>query len=214
MTLLLLSSTLILYLTLKNLKVNEAIGFKCSQKYEKINKRGVLMLTENNAIELAENLKKTENRIDIIKIANEFGLKVFLTDEISVPSFIAFDSETGGYEIYVNSKEPSTRKRFSIAHEIAHYILHKDKINTFGIVGRQNSKSLSKEEEMAADILGARILIPEKCANDYLTDKQISVDDILGFKIVSMFSKEFEVSIIAGAMRLRELGYYVGYIEV
>lgn len=205
---------IMLYFYLNNYCAGRLEGFEYSPNCEIIHKRGDFMLTDINAIELAENLKKTENRIDIIKIANELGIKVFLTEEISVPSFIAYDAESDCYEIYVNSKEPSTRKRFSIAHEIAHFILHKDKINTFGIVGRQNSKSLSKAEEQAADTLGAKILIPEKCAIEYLKYNGVGIEDIIGYNTILDFSKEFEVSLIAGAMRLRELGYYVGYIEV
>ena len=34
------------------------------------------------------------------------------------------------------------------------------------------------------------------------------------YKSYENFAKEFEVSLIAAALRLRELGYYVGYIEV
>lgn len=161
-----------------------------------------------------ENIKKTKGRINTIEIANMLGIKVYITKDIKQSSFIAFDSETDTYNIYLNAKEGGTRQRFSIAHEIAHYLLHKDKIITFGVVGRQCEASLTPNEEKCADNLAGVILMPENCVKEYMAKYNISLDDKLDLKIIKDFAKEFEVSLIAGALRLRELGYYVGYIEL
>ena len=142
------------------------------------------------------------------------GIKVYSTAEISSSSFIAYDSEDNFYKIYFNEKDAGTRKRFSIAHEIAHFLLHKDKIKTFGVVGRQNDKSLTPKEEKEADALAGELLMPEVCVKEYMKQHNFTTDDKLSIKTIKDFAKEFEVSLIAGALRLRELGYYVGYIEL
>ena len=161
-----------------------------------------------------ENLKRTKGRIDVVEVANTLGIKVYETKEISQPSFIAYDSDLECYEIYLNAKDVGTRQRFSIAHEIAHYILHKDKIIIFGAVGRTCEYSLSMAEEKDADILAGCILMPENSVKEYLIKNNISIDDKIERDIVKNFAKEFEVSLIAATLRLRELGYYVGYIEI
>jgi len=59
------------------------------------------------------------------------------------------------------------RKRYTIAHEIAHFILHFDKIEK-GIVDREDNKSdvmfrsesVSSNDEYAANKLAADILMP------------------------------------------------------
>lgn len=168
----------------------------------------------NDLIKEIENLKKTKGRINTVEIANMLGIKVFTTKDIQQSSFIAFDPKTQSYSIYINSREGGTRQRFSIAHEIAHYLLHKDKIITFGVVGRQCNSSLTPNEEKCADALAGELLMPAACVKEYMAKYNVSMDDKLDLKIVKDFSKEFEVSLIAGALRLRELGYYVGYIEL
>lgn len=165
-----------------------------------------------NAVELAENLKNTESRIDIIKIANLLGIKVFSTKEISMPSFIAYDKETNSYEIYVNANEFRERQRFSIAHEIAHFIQHKEKIQEFGYVGRQNIYSLSAKEEKEADNLAGNILMPLNCIKKYLEENKIDENTKIEETSIKKIAKEFEVSLPVAAIRLRDMGYYVRYV--
>lgn len=172
------------------------------------------MMKIDDLISEIENIKKVKGRINTVEIANMLGIKVYKTLDIKQSSFIAFDRESDCYGIYINAREKGTRQRFSIAHEIAHYLLHKDKIITFGVVGRQCDESLPPIEERLADGLAARLLMPENCVNEYMNKLNISMNDKLELNVVKNFAKEFEVSLIAGVLRLREMGYYVGYIEL
>lgn len=165
-------------------------------------------------VKQAENLKNTKGRIDVIELANSLGLKVYTTAKIAVPSFIAYDKENDQYEIFVNSKEKVTRQRFSVAHEIAHFIEHKDKIVEFGIVGRQNDFSLSAQEENQADDLAANILMPKTCVEDFLKDLNVTPETKIELNIVQKVAQAFEVSLLSAIMRLRGLEYYVRYIEL
>lgn len=171
------------------------------------------METVKEVLEWVENIKRTKGRIDIVEVANTLGIKVYETKEISQPSFIAYDADYKCYEIYLNAKDVGTRQRFSIAHEIAHFLLHKEKIITFGAVGRTCEYSLSIAEEKDADNLAGCILMPMHSVNDFLVNCNVTKDEKIEVEIVKQVAKEFEVSLIAAALRLRELGYYVGYIE-
>lgn len=60
------------------------------------------------------------------------------------------------------------RKRFTIAHEIAHIIFHRDKIGA-GLVDDALYRSrLSNTEEIEANKLAAQILMPWNLINQYM----------------------------------------------
>lgn len=67
---------------------------------------------------------------DPVKLANELGLKVF-EYELShdEDGYISFDPSLGsasGFVIFLNKDRSPARKRFTVAHEIGHYVLHKN----------------------------------------------------------------------------------------
>lgn len=165
-----------------------------------------------NIIDFAESQKKTKGRIDIIEIAHFLGIKVFASKEISYSSIIAFDKIENKYEIFVNAKENKERQRFSIAHEIAHFIQHQDKICEFGAVGRQNFCSLSPKEEKEADELAAKILMPTPSVWEYLNKIGLGSDKKISDSILQKMAADFEVSIPAMAIRLREMELYARYV--
>ena len=165
-------------------------------------------------IEKACELKNTSGRVDVVALANMLGIKVYTAKGMDYPSIILFDKDKNEYKIFVNADENSNRQRFSVSHEIAHFILHKDKIQTYGCVGRKNCMSLTSSEEKEADTFGAEILMPHKCMIDFLNKINVKKDDVIDIDLVKKVAQEFEVSLIAACMRLRELGYYVGYISI
>ena len=67
-----------------------------------------------------------------------------------------------GFRIRVNRHEAQTRQRFTIAHEVAHYLLHREFIGD----GIEDSilyrSTLSDTREAEANRLGAQLLMPEK----------------------------------------------------
>lgn len=104
--------------------------------------------------------------VHAISIANDLGLKVFnvttWSDDIS--GMIRKDpnrSGASGFAIFVNGRHPETRRRFTIAHEIAHYILHENLIGD-GIVedGLLRAQGLTNAVERQANAMAADILMP------------------------------------------------------
>ncbi|WP_353340376.1 ImmA/IrrE family metallo-endopeptidase [Pelagimonas sp. KU-00592-HH] len=71
------------------------------------------------------------------------------------------DSSQSGYRIRVNRHEAPTRQRFTIAHEIAHFLLHRDYIGD----GIEDSilyrSTLSDKREAEANRLAAELLMPK-----------------------------------------------------
>ena len=79
-------------------------------------------------------------------------------------------SSPSGYQIKVNRYEHPDRQRFTIAHEIAHYLLHRDLIGQ-GVVDNVLYRSkLSSQIEVEANRLAADIVMPAKKVRERLSN--------------------------------------------
>ena len=114
----------------------------------------------------------------ILPLAKELGLKVFYVDDWDangLSGMIKADDRSGdsGYSIYVNGKHGANRKRFTIAHEIAHYILHESDIGD-GIVDDAMYRSgLTNIKEVEANRMAADILMPWSLLSNYTADNTL-----------------------------------------
>lgn len=107
--------------------------------------------------------------------------------------------------IGINPNESTVRQRFTIAHEIGHYRLHRKIAPTFIdkdyiVMKRSGEKS---ELELEANAFAAELLMPEIFLNIQinLLTANFSVDEK-----IKILAKKFEVSTIAMTYRLANLG--------
>jgi Zn-dependent peptidase ImmA (M78 family) len=98
--------------------------------------------------------------VQIGALAQALGLKVVVAAlPLNISGMIQPDGEDG-FIIKVNRFEPKERQRFTIAHEIAHYLLHRDRISA-GVVDSVLYRSkLSSRLEAEANRLAADIIMP------------------------------------------------------
>lgn len=104
---------------------------------------------------------QTSVPVHVVPMANKFGVEMFknhtFADELSG---LIKKNEAGDFEIHVNSNHPITRQRFTMAHELAHFLLHRDKIGD-GVVDDYLYRSkFSSVIEREANELAAEILMP------------------------------------------------------
>lgn len=66
----------------------------------------------------------------------------------------------GSFEIKVNRHDSKGRQRFTVAHELAHYLLHRDQIGQGVTDDALYRSSLSDAREAEANRLAAEILMP------------------------------------------------------
>lgn len=103
--------------------------------------------------------------VNVAEIANDLGIKVWEMRDlpVGISGKIFRDALNGGesgYSIGVRASESYERKRFTVAHEIAHFILHREKIG-YGISDDEMYRSgLSTADEVAANKLAAQIIMP------------------------------------------------------
>jgi len=140
--------------------------------------------------------------VKLSHLAELLGLKVVATP---LPSGISGEirpdaSVPSGYIIRVNKADSSRRQRFTVAHEIAHYLLHRDQIGN-GISDDVLYRStLSDRREAQANRLAADILMPDKLIREWLS--HASTLGVSGEKeVVEFMSDKFNVS--EAAMRIR-----------
>jgi hypothetical protein len=100
--------------------------------------------------------------VKVGELAGALGLKV-VTAPLEPRISGLIQPTTGapsGFEIKVNKYDSPERQRFTIAHEIAHYLLHRDSIGA-GVVDNVLYRSnLTSRKEVEANRLAAMIVMP------------------------------------------------------
>ncbi len=138
-----------------------------------------------------------EAPVNVVGIADELGVNVWeepLERPISGKLFIdKLNGGPSGFSIVANKSESRSRKRFTIAHEIAHFILHRDAL-TNGIVEDALFRGgLSSKQEVEANQLAADILMPFPLIGRLMAQGNRTIDEL---------SEALEVSKAAISIRL------------
>ena len=107
---------------------------------------------------------QTSVPIDVELLATDLGLKVYHADlGDDIYGKLTRDASKGGwskYAVFVNKTNHPNRQRFTLAHEIAHFVLHRDLIEDGIIDDTQYRSTLSSDHETQANKLAADILMP------------------------------------------------------
>lgn len=105
------------------------------------------------------------------------------------------------FEIQVNNTDAPVRQRFTVAHEISHFLLHRDEIDNDGITDTVLYRSkLSSRKEVEANRLAAAILIPWEKVMTWSHSK-FGCDP--NSSHLSEISQTFKVSSLAAGFRLK-----------
>ena len=136
--------------------------------------------------------------VDVVALAEAMGATVYYFSkwDDNVSGMIRKDKKYGGsrdYIIYVNGKHHVNRQRFTIAHEIAHIMLHDYLIDEGITTDGLYRSGLSSSVEWSANRTAADILMPWSWIHKLL-DK--------GITDVTMLARHFQVSRDAMAIRL------------
>lgn len=136
--------------------------------------------------------------VDLDGMARAIGLEVAerCFDDPDVAGMIECAGRT--YRISLNGTDSPRRRRFTLAHEIAHYILHRDLIGD-GITDRGLYRSrLSDAIERQANRYAANLLMPSGLVRAAWREGDCSIAGM---------AARFHVSEDAARIRLKELGY-------
>jgi Zn-dependent peptidase ImmA (M78 family) len=131
--------------------------------------------------------------IDITVLVKKFGIEVMEAEyeKDQDISGMAYKNKDGKYVIEVNKDESEPRKRFTIAHEFAHLVLHRDELrnndkafvdyrrSTFYYTGDEQKK------ETQANMLAASLLMPEAPFRSIYNANHKDIDDTASYFFVS-----------------------------
>lgn len=138
--------------------------------------------------------------VKVGKIASELGLKIKVsTLQNGISGEIRKDGDS--YIIKVNRHDTKERQRFTIAHEISHYLLHKELIGDGIIDDALYRSKLSDKLEAEANKLAAEILMP-------WSQMKVKIEELDNLKHEPLYeelSSIFEVSTTAIKIRLGKL---------
>ena len=145
--------------------------------------------------------------VDLLTLARKLGLRVFTTKSFK-------DSKSGeivkisddDYHIYLNAKHPYKRNRFTLAHEIAHYIHHREEMgssdplenyrNDTPKISLARTNGGSGKLEIEADHYGAALIMPEAEFIRVWNEKDL-VDDVADHFDVSVSAADTRAKIIS-----------------
>ena len=103
--------------------------------------------------------------VSVLKIAQGIGLNVYTTgdwdDDMAGQIRKSPRGGTSGYAVFVNGSHPLTRRRFTLAHEIAHFVLHRQFIGDGVQHDAMYRSGLSTPLEREANRKAADILMPK-----------------------------------------------------
>lgn len=144
--------------------------------------------------------------VDVSNIAKHVGLIIreeALEDEIS-GMLVLKDSVS---VIVVNKLHHVHRQRFTIAHELGHFLLHRNEnkvfIDTTPVFFRDTvSSEGQKQQEIDANAVAAALLMPEQTVKDLMNNKVLDAFDDAA---IHRLAKRFGVSVQAMTIRLTKL---------
>ena len=171
-------------------------------QFSEITKQVRKLLKEHNV---------TSAPVPVHKIATALGAKVRyrpFDDELSGMIYIKGSNPIIG----VNSLHPPNRKRFTIAHEIAHLKLHSHLIADYVHIDKRfpvlmrdaNSATGTQQMEMEANHFAAELLMPSFLLLPLLKSHTFDIDDE---EPLEKLARKFRVSKQALAYRIRNINY-------
>ncbi len=134
--------------------------------------------------------------LDVAQLAKELGIAVQYCDLRDDLSGILQKSSDDSWTLSVNSKHHTNRQRYTIAHELAHFCLHRQFKDRFEDQIFFRGADTSKEELQANEFAGA-ILMPEEEIRKRVRE---------GIRDVGKLADLFAVSTLALRIRAKNIG--------
>jgi len=152
------------------------------------------------AEELLKNHKLHAPPIDVFSLAEQIGISIDqgpMGDNVS--GAIHFEGENQA-AVALNTTESQQRQRFTLAHEIGHFLMHRDRdlyIDSHDMLFRRLEVPANAKER-DANVFAAALLMPKTLLE---AEGKVSAQDD-----VARLAKKYKVSVPAMSYRLLNLG--------
>lgn len=145
--------------------------------------------------------------IEIVSIANFYGFQVYeIPMDDNVSGMIISDKQNiknfdTNKIIVINANHAQTRKRFTVAHELGHYILQGQPQECYA----HRDSGVYNESEKDANSFASALLMPEKDVLNEIEQLKSIYGDITDAVIEANIANKFNVSKSAADVRLKKL---------
>jgi Zn-dependent peptidase ImmA (M78 family) len=155
--------------------------------------------------------------VEVENLARALGVEVrYEPTDDSLSGFLLRDIKHHQAVIGVNSKHPENRQRFTIAHELGHFLLHEgERVHVdradygFQVKLRNNNSGKGTDiEEKEANLFAAELLMPASFIEQDLAN--VETLDLLDDEGLKILADKYKVSTTALTFRLA----YLKYIEL
>jgi len=155
-----------------------------------------LIDTPEKLLSFAEHNNVNMIPLDVEDLASRLDITINLRSLENDLSGILYKDDADKWIIEVNQLHHKNRRRYTIAHELGHYILHRHLKDRFEdeIFFRGGEPS---NEEWQASEFASNILMPEQEFRQFIKDGVDKIEEL---------STEFQVSTIALRIRAKNLG--------
>lgn len=153
------------------------------------------MLDESFIANKADEARKRANQsfpIDPILIAAAFGVQVFSAPLPPNVSGQVFYTEQ---KIFIEQTDFITRQRFSVAHELGHFILHNDGTSHTSFRDTISSQG-TDTKEMEANSFAANLLMPKDEVMRLVDAKILTIDSMASYFFVSPIAMEYRIKVL------------------
>lgn len=154
--------------------------------------------------------------MNVEALAENLGLSVFSDADLheGISGLIQRDGD--GYAIKVSADEHIYRRRFTMAHELGHYLLHKSILDEAGgtndntlyrndINGRAYNSHIQDIHERQANSFAANLLMPEEKVREVWMEEAERTSHPEGLPWLTDLYRRFHVSPSAMRWRLKNL---------
>jgi Zn-dependent peptidase ImmA (M78 family) len=143
--------------------------------------------------------------VPIEEIFAQYGIELQRKELEPSVSGMMVTRENSKVVVAVNKNDPANRQRFTMAHELGHYLLHRS-TNPIFVDGRtffrdEKSSSGTRIQEIEANAFAGELLMPEEAVRSRVSEK-LSIMD--GFELGELASN-FKVSEAAMSICLSRL---------
>jgi hypothetical protein len=154
---------------------------------------------DSSAIQEIARPFQTKPQVRVVDLAQSLGLGVWEVDlPKNISGKIIKDGKHGGrsgYSILINANDPTVRRRFTVAHEIGHFVLHRPRIGDGLVDDAMYRSGLSTWAEVQANKAAADILMPYSLIDKAVQSGVKSLDDLAALFVVSLQAMSIRLGI-------------------
>lgn len=148
------------------------------------------------------NIAKEQGRQDedvLHTIARIFGIRVeYRPLKTDSSGSLTFNTEEDQWLISINSLHHPKRQRFTFAHELAHYFLHRNKTHEFADTVFFRADNINSPMEYEANNFAGALLMPKHEFIEYVRTQSNTIENVSNYFNVSAMAVKVRADVIRG----------------